>query len=106
MDSSIGGRKSLEELIADSKEQGIDFYLYTDGIRANPETGNTTFNTVKKMDKRLYEEEEYKTVYDTFVFWTPQKSYENLMTLQKNLAKKDIHELALGGVCNTLFTYN
>ena len=57
------------------------------------------------MDKRLYEEEEYKTVYDTFVFWTPQKSYENLMTLQKNLAKKDIHELALGGVCNTLFTY-
>ncbi len=105
VDSSIGGRKSLEELIADSKEQGIDFYLYTDGIRANPETGNTTFNTVKKMDKRLYEEEEYKTVYDTFVFWTPQKSYENLMTLQKNLAKKDIHELALGGVCNTLFTY-
>ena len=60
---------------------------------------------MKKMDKRLYEEEEYKTVYDTFVFWTPQKSYENLMTLQKNLAKKDIHELALGGVCNTLFTY-
>lgn len=105
VDSSIGSKSSLLALMDSAEEKGIDFYLYTDAIRANPETGNTTFDTVKKMDKRLYEEEVYKEVYDTFVFWTPAKTYENLIKLQHKLAKKDVHKLALGGIGNTLFTY-
>lgn len=105
VDSSIGGKKELLKLMDESKEQGIDFYLYTDAVRANPETGNTTFDTVKKMDKRLYEEENYKAVYNTFVYWTPTKSYENLLELESSLQKNAINNLALSNIGNTLFTY-
>ncbi len=105
VDSSIGGKKELLGLMEESKEKGIDFYLYTDGVRANPETGNTTFDTVKKMDKRLYEEENYKSVYNTFVYWTPKKSHENLLELKNSLQKNDIGQIALSNIGNTLFTY-
>lgn len=105
VDDSIGGKKELLRLMEESEKKGIDFYLYTDAIRANPETGNTTFDTVKKMDKRLYEEQNYKNVYDTFVFWTPQKSYDNLVKLENSLKKNNINNLALSGISNTLFTY-
>lgn len=105
VDDSIGGKKELLRLMEESEKKGIDFYLYTDAIRANPETGNTTFDTVKKMDKRLYEEQNYKNVYDTFVFWTPQKSYDNLVKLENSLKKSNINNLALSGISNTLFTY-
>lgn len=105
VDSSIGGRKELLELLEETEEAGIDFYLYTDAIRGNPATGNTTFDTVKKMDKRLYREETYATVYDTFVFWTPQKSYANMKKLEQSLMKQDVRKAALSGIGNTLFTY-
>lgn len=105
VESSLGGKKALKELIADTESKNIDFYLYTDALRANPETQNTTFNTVKKMDKRLYQEQNYKTVYDTFVLWTPQKTSENLELLKSNLQKNGINNIALSGIGNTLFTY-
>lgn len=105
VDDSIGGKKELLKLMEESEKKGIDFYLYTDAIRANPETQNTTFDTVKKMDKRLYEEQNYKNVYDTFVFWTPKKSYDNLTRLESSLKKNNISNLALSGIGNTLFTY-
>lgn len=105
VDGSIGGARALSGLMEECAERNIDFYLYTDGIRANPETGNTTFDTVKKMDKRTYEENTHQTVYDTFVFWTPQKTAENLQRLQKSFEKKGIRKIALSEVGNTLFTY-
>lgn len=105
VDGSIGGARELSKLMEECEEKNIDFYLYTDAVRANPETGNTTFDTVKKMDKRTYEENTHQTVYDTFVFWTPQKTAENLQRLQKSFTKKGINKIALSKVGNTLFTY-
>lgn len=105
VDSAIGGRGDLEDLIQETGEQGIDFYLWTDGIRGNPATSNTTFDTVKRMDKRLYTENNYKIVYNSFVFWTPQKSYDNLTRLENSLLQRDIDKLALSDIGNTLFTY-
>lgn len=105
VDGSIGGARELSKLMEECEEKNIDFYLYTDAVRANPETGNTTFDTVKKMDKRTYEENTHQTVYDTFVFWTPQKTAENLQRLQKSFTKKGINKIALSEVGNTLFTY-
>lgn len=105
VDDSIGGKRELTKLIEECEKKNIDFYLYTDGIRANPETGNTTFDTVKKMDKRLYKEETHQTVYDEFVYWTPQKTQDNLAKLQKSFTKNGINKIALSEVGNTLFTY-
>lgn len=105
VDSSIGGARELSKLMDECEEKDIDFYLFTDGVRANTETGNTTFDTVKKMDKRLYTQNTYQNVYDEFVYWTPQKSLENLETLQKNFTKKGVNKLALSEIGNTMFTY-
>lgn len=105
VDSSIGGAGELSKLMDECEQRNIDFYLFTDGVRANPETGNTTFDTVKKMDKRLYTQNTYQNVYDEFVYWTPQKTLENLSVLQKNLTKKGVNKIALSEVGNTLFTY-
>ena len=105
VDGSIGGKRELTKLIEECGKKNIDFYLYTDGVRANPETGNTTFDTVKKMDKRLYKEETHQTVYDEFVYWTPQKTLDNIEKLQKSYTKNGINKIALSEVGNTLFTY-
>lgn len=102
---SIGGARDLSKLMDECEAKDIDFYLFTDGVRANTETGNTTFDTVKKMDKRLYTQNTYQNVYREFVYWTPQKTLENLKTLQKNFAKKGVNKLALSEIGNTMFTY-
>ncbi len=102
---SIGGARDLSKLMDECEAKNIDFYLFTDGVRANTETGNTTFDTVKKMDKRLYTQNTYQNVYREFVYWTPQKTLENLKTLQKNFAKKGVNKLALSEIGNTMFTY-
>lgn len=102
---SIGGVRDLSKLMDECEAKNIDFYLFTDGVRANTETGNTTFDTVKKMDKRLYTQNTYQNVYREFVYWTPQKTLENLKTLQKNFAKKGVNKLALSEIGNTMFTY-
>lgn len=105
VDSSIGGAGDLSDLMDECEERNIDFYLFTDGVRANTETGNTTFDTVKKMDKRLYTQNTYQNVYREFVYWTPQKALENLNILQKNLTQKGVGKIALSEIGNTMFTY-
>ena len=105
VDSSIGGVGDLSDLMDECEERNIDFYLFTDGVRANTETGNTTFDTVKKMDKRLYTQNTYQNVYREFVYWTPQKALENLNILQKNLTQKGVGKIALSEIGNTMFTY-
>lgn len=104
--SSVGGARDLSKLMAECEAKNIDFYLFTDGVRANTETSNTTFDTVKKMDKRLYTQNTYQNVYRKFVYWTPQKTLENLKTLQKNFTKKGVNKLALSKIGNTMFTYS
>jgi hypothetical protein len=105
VDKNIGGKKELSNLIEECDEKNIDFYLYVDGVRANPETANTTFDTVKKMDKRLYQESTHQNVYDTFVYWTPQKTVENMEKLVKNFTKNGIDKVAVSNIGNTLYTY-
>lgn len=103
-DSCIGGTNGLKKLMKQSIQDGIDFYLYADALRANPKTENTVFHTVKKMDKRLYSELTHKDVYSKFVYWTPLKSAVNLESLQKSLERQYCDRLALSGISNTLFT--
>lgn len=104
-DGKIGGTSDLTKLIKEAKEQGIELYLYQDAMRANPDTSNTTFNVVKKMDKRLYEEKTYKDVYETFVYLTPTRTKELLESLRNDYTKNGVEQLALAGISNTLFSY-
>ena len=104
-DWKLGGTKKLTKLVKDAEEMGIDFYLYQDALRANPSTSNTTYNVVKRIDKRLFEEETYKDVFDKMVYLTPKKSAENIKKLLKTYTEKSVNHIALSGVTNKLFSY-
>lgn len=103
--SAVGGKAAVKKLVKKAKDMGVDFYLYNDALKANPDTANTVFGTVKKVDKRLYTEETHKDVYDEFVYWTPARSLENVNSLVDSFTKNDISSMALSGVTNNIFTY-
>lgn len=105
VESKLGSKKDLINLVETANSNGIDFYLYQDALRANPDTSNTTYNVVKKIDKRLYEEETYKDVFEKFVYLTPQKSANNVKKLYDQFASKGINNVALTGITNNLFSY-
>ncbi|MGN0428387.1 MAG: DUF5696 domain-containing protein [Agathobacter sp.] len=104
-DSKIGGTKELTSLINDSKEKGIDFYLYNDALIINPDENNATFNVVKKINKRRYEKETYMDVYETFNYLTPQRSGDLLSRFTTSYTKQGIDNLALAGITSNLFSY-
>lgn len=104
-DSTIGGTRDLTKLMEEAADAGIAFYLYTDALRANPSTTNTTFNVIKKIDTRLYAENTYKDVYETMHYLTPVRTNELVNNLVTDMAKKDVKNLALTGITNTMFTF-
>jgi len=105
VDGCLGSEAKVKDLMDQAQNDGILFYLYDDLLRANPSTGNTTFNTIKKLDRRLYSESTYKDVYETMVFETPAKSAALASELKESLKKNGISSLAAAGISNTLFTY-
>lgn len=104
-DGAVGGTHDLTKLTEEAAAAGIEFYLYTDALRANPDTTNTTFNVIKKIDTRLYSEETYKDVYETMHFLTPTRTNELVNNLITDMAKKGVKNLALTGITNTMFSF-
>ena len=104
-DSKIGGTSELTDLIDDCEESGIDFYLYDDANTINPDENNATFNVIKKINKRRYEEETYKEVYETFNLLTPARSTSLVNKFVSSYTSKGVDNLALSGVTNQLFSY-
>ncbi len=105
-DSDIGGTGALTELIKDSREKGIRMYLYNDAMRINPEEQNATFNVVKKINKRKLEETTHKDVYEKFMWLTPARTEKLLGKFIKSYTKSGVNGLALGGITDTLYSYN
>lgn len=104
-DSKIGGTGDLTKLIKEAKEAGIKLYLYQDALRANPDTVNTTFNVIKKLDESVYRENTYKEIYEYFNFQTPAQAIKRMNDSLDSYRKKGIDSLALTGVTNHLFSY-
>jgi len=105
-DSKIGGTKKLTELIQDAEEDGIKFYLYNEALRINPDEQNATFNVVKKVNKKKYEEFTYKDVYEKMAYLTPSRSGSVLKKFANSYAKQGVNNLCVAGITNTLFTYS
>ncbi len=104
-DSNIGGTKELTKLLADAEAKGISFYLYNEALRINPDEQNATFNVVKKVNKKRFEESTHKDVYDSFIYLTPSRSGYLLDKFAGSYTKQGVNNVALAGVTNTLFTY-
>lgn len=104
-DKKIGGTKELTQLLKDAESKDISFYLYNEALRINPDEQNATFNVVKKVNKKVFEESTYKEVYDTFRYLTPTRSNTLLNKFAKSYTKQGVDNIALAGITNTLFTY-
>lgn len=105
-DGKIGGTGALTDLIQDSESAGYDIYLYNDALRANPAESNTTFNIVKKVNKRRLEIQTRDYVYDTFNYLLPNRSDYNLDKFVKSYTAKGVDNLAVAGITRNLFSYS
>ena len=105
-DSSIGGTAALTELIKDSAANGVDIYLYNDGLYTNPDENNTTFNIVKKINKRRLEVNTYGYVYEIFNYLLPTRSDVVLDNFVKDYTSEGVNNLALAGITNNLYSYS
>ncbi len=105
-DSKLGGTKELTNLIKSAGEKGIDFYLYNDALRINPDENNATFNVVKKINKRRFEEKTYQDVYSNMLYLIPDRSDFLLDKFVKSYTKNGVNNVALAGITSKLFSYN
>lgn len=104
-DSKIGGTSDLTKLFQEAAAKNIQFYLYEDALRINPDENNATFNVIKQINKRKYVEDTYQDVYEEFNFLTPARTNTLLSRFVGSAAKKNVNNLAIAGVSNTLFSY-
>jgi len=105
-DKKIGGTGKLTQLIKDAKEQGISFYLYNEALRINPDEQNATFNVVKKVNKKKYEEYTYKDVYEKMAYLTPDRSGTLLKKFADSYLKQGVDGVCIAGITNTMFSYS
>lgn len=105
-DGSIGGTSDLTALIKEAKKSGNQLYLYQDALKINPDEYNTTFNVVKRVDKRLFEEPTYKTVYEDFLYLIPKRSNYYIDKTIKDYSKNKITDIALAGITNHIYSYS
>lgn len=105
-DGKIDGTRELTELIREAEAEGIRFYLYNDALRINPDEKNASFNVIKKINKRRYEEETYQDVFETMMYQTPARSKYMTDKLIKSYTEKGVDNLCVAGISNTLFSYN
>lgn len=105
-DRSIGGTKDLTLLIDDINESGRKLYLYNDLLRINPDEFNTTFNVVKRIDKRLFKEPTYMQVYGDMLYLIPSRTNHYVQKLTRDYSKKGISDLAISGITNNIFTFS
>ena len=105
-DSHIGGNSDLKNLIKDSAGSGYNVYLYNDALRLNPSTNMFNFNTIKRVNKRAFEEDIWAEVYDTFNYLTPETSAEDFTDFVDSVKDKELDKIALAGISDTLFSYS
>ena len=104
-DSEIGGTKDLTGFIKEAEQDGNSVFLYNNALLVNPDEQNATFNTIKQVNKRRYEENTHAFVYDTFMYQTPARSEYLLDKFVKSYTGKGVDNFALAGITSTIFTY-
>ena len=105
-DSNIGSTSSLTSLIKDSEEDGYHLYLYNNALEVNARTNTTTFNVVKKVNKRTLEIEDNGQVYNLFYYLMPTKMQKTLTKFVSSYTSKGVDNLAIAGITNEIFSYS
>ena len=105
-DGCIGGNSALKSLIRTQAEAGNTVYLYDDALSVNADTHATTYNVMKMVNKRTFENETHGQVYDTFYYLMPGRSSSDLAHLTRDLTNAGIGNIALSGITEKLFSYS
>lgn len=104
-EKKIGGTKELTALIKESEASGKEIYLYNNALLINPEEKNATFNVVKQINKRRYEETTYRDVYEKMLYLTPARTNYLTEKFVSAYTQAGVNRLAVAGISNTLFSY-
>lgn len=105
-DGKIGGTGDLTRLMREQAEKDYLVYLYNDALTVNSHTNSTTFNVMKMVNKRTYQDKVRGQVYQLFYNLMPNSSIANVEKVSSQMAKKDIPYLALAGITDQLFSYS
>lgn len=108
VDGSIGGKSELNKLVKDmNANDNVDFYLNSDVQTLNPSTTDSTFDSIKKVDKTTYESvDRGNVVYQKFRLTFPYKSAEYLKNLSEDYKDSGITNMAISGITSKLFAYS
>jgi hypothetical protein len=102
----LGGKSGMEQLLQTAKDLEMDFYLYTDPLRMNPDSNaGAARQSMKKLNKRLFNEEVYKLVYRNFYYLLPERSLSYMEKGLDSFEKAGVNHLYLTGITNQLFSY-
>lgn len=105
-DSAIGGNSDLTKAILEEAEQGNTIYLYDNALEVNAKTHSSTYNVMKKLNKRTFEKDVNGQVYDTFYYLMPRNAGEDLAALVESMNKENLKNIAVGGITENLFSYS
>ena len=105
-DSSIGGSGAMTSFIRNQAQKGNTVYLYDDVLSVNATTNLSTYNVMKMVNKRTFKDEVRGQVYDTFYYLMPGYSSQNLINVANAASNKNIGNIALAGITDTLFSYS
>ncbi|MGX8698626.1 MAG: DUF5696 domain-containing protein, partial [bacterium] len=105
-DSAIGGSDGLTELVETAAGMNYRVYLYDDALRINAKTNSTTFDAVKKVNKRTLQEQPVKQVYNLFYYLMPSRIAEYMDKLISSAGRKGVDSFAIGGISSRLFSYS
>lgn len=106
-DSAIGGNHELLDLLADLEESNVAFYLYNDPLKIDSSASTLLkYSAVKKLNKRVHEDETYKDVIEGYNYLLPSKVAEMSAKLENSYLKNSINNVMLSGITNKMFSYS
>jgi len=106
VERALGGNKGLRELISELNDMGVKLYLFHDALRVNTvEKPTMAYNIVRRLNKRIFEEEVFGKVYEKFHYLTPEKSLEIVTKNKDSYVRNNVDNIVLSGISNNLFSY-
>ncbi|MFR3994574.1 MAG: DUF5696 domain-containing protein [Turicibacter sp.] len=106
-DQAIGGNHELLDLLAELEESNVAFYLYNDPLKVDSSASTLLkYSVVKKLNKRVHEEETYKDVIVGYNYLLPSKVAEMATKLENSYVKNKVNNVMLSEISNTVFSYS
>lgn len=106
-EKSLSGEIKLDELMSESKQNGIEMYLYHDALRYNAdEMGSSKYKMMKKYNKRTYKDQVFGKVYRDFNYLNPKSSIDIMTKMQKEYKDNEIENILISGISNEVFSYS